>query len=59
MTMEAPIRQQGTDPPGTVDDDLQHAVAVDRARRVEPQKIQIWLQSLATWKIGDPKWKWD
>lgn len=33
-------------PKGTVDDDLQHAVAVDRARRVEPQKIQIWLQSL-------------
>ena len=47
--------------PGTMDDDLQHAVAVDRARRVEPQKIRVWLQSLATWigDIGDPTWKWD
>ena len=35
-----------------MDDDLHHALAVDRARRVEPQKIRVWLQSLVTWNIG-------
>eukprot|EP00435_Cladocopium_sp_Y103_P055708 s983_g18.t1 len=33
-------------PKGTMEDDLQHALAVDRARRVEPQRIRVWLQSL-------------
>lgn len=33
-------------PKGTREDDLHHAMAVERARRVEPENIRLWLQTL-------------
>ncbi|CAK9054191.1 unnamed protein product [Durusdinium trenchii] len=33
-------------PKGTKQDDLHHAMAVERARRVEPENIRLWLQTL-------------
>ncbi|CAJ1382189.1 unnamed protein product [Effrenium voratum] len=38
-------------PKGTAEDDLQHAMAVERARRVEVHNIRVWLQTLV-WVRG-------
>eukprot|EP00439_Symbiodinium_sp_Y106_P037294 s788_g4.t1 len=40
-------------PKGTHQDDVRHAMAVERARRVEPHRIRIWLQTLV-WVCEPP-----
>ncbi|CAE7215359.1 unnamed protein product [Symbiodinium sp. CCMP2592] len=40
-------------PKGTHQDDVRHAMAVERARRVEPHRIRVWLQTLV-WVCEPP-----